>query len=451
MRFLFIFLEINFACLLPMLGWMLGAFILGWLLNQLFGGNKKAQLLADENNNLKQNNRATMAELNNKFDTLDAKHKATLNEHLTLKSKFETAATDAAKVSGLASEIALLKTQLNDANNKPPVTIEKRVEVPVEKIVEKTIEKPVEDLSRINALNEQVKTLQASLDAANNKPPVTVEKIVEKRVEVPVEKIVEKTIEKPVEDLTKINALNEQVKTLQASLDAANNKPPVTVEKIVEKRVEVPVEKIVEKTIEKPVEDLTKINALNEQIKTLQASLDAANNKLPLTVEKIVEKRVEVPVEKIVEKTIEKPVEDLTRINALNEQIKALQASLDAANNKPPVIVEKIVEVKAAPVKDYKAYARLYGKAIKLDDLKLVEGIGPKIEELFHNAGLKTWASVAASKVERLKEILVAGGERFQMHDPGTWPKQCQMMVDDKWEELKAYQDRLDGGKEPTK
>lgn len=80
----------------------------------------------------------------------------------------------------------------------------------------------------------------------------------------------------------------------------------------------------------------------------------------------------------------------------------------------------------------------------------MVEGIGPKIEQLFHNAGLKTWASVAASKVERLKEILVTGGERFKMHDPGTWPKQCQMRVDDKWEELKSYQDRLDGGKKPN-
>ena len=56
--------------------------------------------------------------------------------------------------------------------------------------------------------------------------------------------------------------------------------PPVVVEKIVEKRVEVPVEKIVEKIVEVPVEKI---------------------------VEKIVEveKRVEVPVEKIVE--VEKP------------------------------------------------------------------------------------------------------------------------------------------------
>ena len=81
--------------------------------------------------------------------------------------------------------------------------------------------------------------------------PPPVEKIVEKRVEVPVEKIVEKIVEKRVE---------------------------VPVEKIVEVPVEKIVEKIVEKRVEVPVEKI---------------------------VEKIVEKRVEVPVEKIVEKIVE--------------------------------------------------------------------------------------------------------------------------------------------------
>jgi predicted flap endonuclease-1-like 5' DNA nuclease len=222
-------------------------------------------------------------------------------------------------------------------------------------------------------------------------------------------------------------------------LETANNKPPVTVEKIVEKIVDRPVEKIVEKIVEKPTEDLTKINLLNTELSSLKALLVTANNKPPVT------------VEKIVEKIVEKPTEDLTKINLLNSEIVSLKAALETANNKPPVVVEKIIEkiVEVKAPTDYKMFAGIYGKKIVADDLKLVEGIGPKIEELFHNAGLKTWASVAASKPERLKEILVAAGERFQMHNPTTWPKQCQMMVDNKWDELKKYQDLLDGGVEP--
>jgi predicted flap endonuclease-1-like 5' DNA nuclease len=199
-------------------------------------------------------------------------------------------------------------------------------------------------------------------------------------------------------------ALKAELANFKLALDAANNKPAI--EKIVEKRVEVPVEKIVEKIVEKRVE---------------------------VPVEKIVEKRVEVPVEKIVEKIVEKRVE-------------------------VPVekIVEKIVEVPApiamsAPTeKDYRVISSLFGAKIVENDLKLVEGIGPKIEELFHAAGYKTWASVAAAEPDALKAILEAAGERFKMHNPATWPRQCQLMVDEEWGELKKYQEFLDGGVDPV-
>jgi len=33
------------------------------------------------------------------------------------------------------------------------------------------------------------------------------------------------------------------------------------------------------------------------------------------------------------------------------------------------------------------------------------------------------------------------------MHNPGTWPKQSKMAADGAWEQLKKWQDELDGGK----
>ena len=79
--------------------------------------------------------------------------------------------------------------------------------------------------------------------------------------------------------------------------------PPVVVEKIVEKRVEVPIEKIVEKIVEVPVEKI---------------------------VEKIVEveKRVEVPVEKIVEKIVE--VEKPPRTTVVVPEV------VEPSGNEPP-------------------------------------------------------------------------------------------------------------------
>lgn len=81
------------------------------------------------------------------------------------------------------------------------------------------------------------------------------------------------------------------------------------------------------------------------------------------------------------------------------------------------------------------------------DDLKIVEGIGPKIEELLNKEGILTFAQLATTAPERLKEILHAAGPRFQMHDPATWPEQSALARDGKWDELKKWQDELNKGR----
>jgi len=81
------------------------------------------------------------------------------------------------------------------------------------------------------------------------------------------------------------------------------------------------------------------------------------------------------------------------------------------------------------------------------DDLKKIEGIGPKISEKLQDAGIKTFAQLADAKVEKLKEILEAAGSRYKMHDPTTWPQQSALAAAGKWDELKVLQDELQGGK----
>ncbi len=81
------------------------------------------------------------------------------------------------------------------------------------------------------------------------------------------------------------------------------------------------------------------------------------------------------------------------------------------------------------------------------DDLKKIEGIGPKIEQLLKEADIKTFAALAAAKVDRLKAILADAGNRYATHDPTTWPQQAEMAAAGKWDELKKWQDELDGGK----
>ncbi len=87
------------------------------------------------------------------------------------------------------------------------------------------------------------------------------------------------------------------------------------------------------------------------------------------------------------------------------------------------------------------------GKKIIADNLTVVEGVGPKIAELFNNAGIKTWYQLSETSVEKCQEILDAGGPRFAIHKPTTWPKQALLAFEGKWEELNTWQDELDGGR----
>lgn len=95
------------------------------------------------------------------------------------------------------------------------------------------------------------------------------------------------------------------------------------------------------------------------------------------------------------------------------------------------------------------AFAKsVFGKKVNENDLKIIEGIGPKIEELFKTSGIQSWKSLSETSVDRCKEILMKAGERYQIHDPGTWPRQARMAYENKWRQLKDWQETLDGGRE---
>jgi subtilisin-like proprotein convertase family protein len=85
-----------------------------------------------------------------------------------------------------------------------------------------------------------------------------------------------------------------------------------------------------------------------------------------------------------------------------------------------------------------------------VDDLKIVEGIGPKIEQLLNNAGIWSFAGLAATPADTIKSILVAAGDRFKMHDPATWGYQSLLASQGRWEDLDKLKAELVGGKAAT-
>ncbi len=135
-------------------------------------------------------------------------------------------------------------------------------------------------------------------------------------------------------------------------------------------------------------------------------------------------------------------------------------------------ILTEGAEVKAAPVKSKKAAApkaapapapeaaveeapavqeeapkAAPAKAKGGDDLTKIEGVGPKVKEVLTEAGLGTFAAVAAASADQIREILVNANSRYKMFDPTTWPEQAKLADAGEWDKLKAWQDELDGGK----
>ena len=90
------------------------------------------------------------------------------------------------------------------------------------------------------------------------------------------------------------------------------------------------------------------------------------------------------------------------------------------------------------------------GEEVQLNDLTVIEGIGPKIAELLRENEITTWESLATISVERLNEILTKKGAGYANQNPSTWPEQAQLAVDRKWEELQKLQDYLLGGVDPN-
>ncbi len=145
-------------------------------------------------------------------------------------------------------------------------------------------------------------------------------------------------------------------------------------------------------------------------------------------------------------------------LEACRSNYNSLQAKLsaahEAARQSAAIATNTLASTQTEPVSADIAVPSTMAAAVvspaasaAKDDLKIVEGIGPKIEELLNNAGIRTFAELAATSTARLNEILEGAGPRYQMHNPGTWAEQGALCRDGQWNELKQLQDVLKKGK----
>ncbi|MBL4850966.1 MAG: hypothetical protein JKY90_01610 [Gammaproteobacteria bacterium] len=84
---------------------------------------------------------------------------------------------------------------------------------------------------------------------------------------------------------------------------------------------------------------------------------------------------------------------------------------------------------------------------VKADDLTIIEGIGPKANNLLHDGGINSYDDLAHANVGTLQHILDDAGPRFRLLTPDTWPQQASLAAEGNWDALDQFKDQLDGGK----
>ncbi len=135
-------------------------------------------------------------------------------------------------------------------------------------------------------------------------------------------------------------------------------------------------------------------------------------------------------------------------VEAANNQVEEKVAPKAEVPKVQEPKTEKAPEKEAPKAEAPKAKAPKAKSDAKGDDLTKIEGIGPKLKGIFHEAGVMTFADMAAKSADELREIMIeAGGNRYARFNPETWPAQAKLAAEGKWDELKKWQDELDGGK----
>jgi len=127
------------------------------------------------------------------------------------------------------------------------------------------------------------------------------------------------------------------------------------------------------------------------------------------------------------------------------EEVQFAVSDAPAVRTASPVEIEipaapAEVEAPAAP-----AEVEAPAAPAKPDDLKRLEGIGPKVAGVLKTAGIVTFAQLAETDVVRLREILDAA--KLPFLDPTTWPEQAALAAKGDWEAFDKLASELKGGR----
>lgn len=148
-----------------------------------------------------------------------------------------------------------------------------------------------------------------------------------------------------------------------------------------------------------------------------------------------------VQAQELIEQQREEANRLSSQLEAKDDEIAALQARLSQVEHESPRPQTEPDSAAAKPAAtsppDVSMATKVLGTSIKLDDLTVIEGIGPKIADLLSNAGFSTWRALSEADTAELRRVLEEAGPRYRVHDPSKWPSQAELLAQGRWQDYK--------------
>ncbi len=177
------------------------------------------------------------------------------------------------------------------------------------------------------------------------------------------------------------------------------------------------------------------------RISSLSASLDQQKKELGETRNELNAKSAEFTSLKYRHDDLEKDNRGLrTSLNSTQADLEVYRSRIQELEKELGVEASPLLGSQGGATKVYKDYDRIFSNT----NLQVIEGIGPKIEEVLKANGVNSWEDIASQSEEELRAVLAEGGDAYRIHNPSTWPKQAQMAINGEWEKLIEYQKGLD-------
>ena len=190
---------------------------------------------------------------------------------------------------------------------------------------------------------------------------------------------------------------------------------------------------------------------MREQSQRLQFLAEADEAKQTASMENQSAREAENAEEVNAEEASEdQPVADVVEDDKMEVDYESVEAPSEdigpGTTTTQGLVSEAPIAPRKTPVED-PGKKNIYA-GLKPDNLQVVEGIGPKMNEVLNNAGIQNWTDLSKKSTEDIRAILDSvNAKRYRIIDPSSWPKQAGLAATGDFESLIKLQKNLTSGR----